>query len=284
MQETSIRWTTQSWNPVSGCEAVSPGCAHCYARALAEKKRGTPAFPNGFDLTLRPHKLREPLRLKTPSLIFVNSMSDLFWDQVDDVYRDKIVDVIEQTPQHLYQVLTKRHENLLRYSRRRKLPPNFWAGVTVEDQKRADARIETLSQVDVPIRFLSVEPALSLVDIRRWVEGKDNTFGGNGIQWAIWGGESGLHLTDPKTRLLRSCAIRDENGWASNPDKAAWPRALRDACVANGVPFFFKQWGGIRPTSAGHDLDGKRWEQYPTIPGTHYQTQQTEQLALGGIG
>jgi protein gp37 len=288
MQETLIRWTSLSWNPASGCEAVSPGCGHCYAKALAENKRGTPAFPNGFDLTIRPHKLREPFKQKTPSLIFVNSMSDLFWEKIDDDYRDKIVDVIEQTPQHQYQVLTKRHENMLRYSRRRKLPSNFWAGCTVEDQKRALERIPFLAQVDVPVRFLSVEPALSLVDIRPWVEGRNNGFGGDGIQWAIFGGESGLHLRDPKVRALRSVAELDAAGkWGPRADRADWPRALRDACTANGVPFFFKQWGGLRPTSGGHELDGQRWEQFPAVPSqavTGHRLHQAAQVSLPIIG
>jgi protein gp37 len=257
MNDTEIRWTTLTWNPMSGCESVSPGCKFCYARQLAEQKRGTLAFPNGFDLTVRPHKLTEPWKVKEPSLIFVNSMSDLFWDKVEESYRDKVVNVIESCPQHQFQVLTKRHENLVRYSQRRKLPPNFWAGVTVEDQQRADIRIPALLKVDVPIRFLSVEPALSLVDVRPWIRD---------LQWVIWGGESGTHLMDAKWRDLRGCASRDDKGgWAQRVDRMDWPRALRDVCAGAGVPFFFKQWGGVRPTSAGHELDGKRWEQFPGV-------------------
>lgn len=272
MNDTEIRWTTLTWNPCSGCEPVSPGCAHCYARSLAENKRGTLAFPNGFDLTMRPHKLNEPVKVKEPSLIFVNSMSDLFWERIPDSYRDRVVDVIEQTPQHQYQVLTKRHENMLRYSRRRKLPANFWAGVTVEDQKRADQRIPYLVQVDVPVRFISVEPALSLVDISQWAKQ---------IQWAIWGGESGCHLMDPKVRAVRGMADRDDRGkWSPRMDRAYWPRALRDVCLANGVAFFFKQWGGVRPTSAGHELDGKRWEQFPDVPALAVRSHRLQQASL----
>jgi protein gp37 len=257
MQLTAIRWTSSSWNPVSGCTQVSPGCRFCYARQLAENKRGTLAFPQGFDLMLRPWKLDEPRKVKAPSLIFVNSMSDLFLRDIPDSYRDKVVDVIEQTPQHCYQVLTKRHENLLRYSQRRKLPPNFWAGVTVEDQTRADLRVPYLVQVDVPVRFLSVEPALSSVDVSPWIDK---------LQWVIWGGESGSHLMDEKERAARGCSVRDAKGkWSPRPDRMDWPRLLRDQCVAAGVPFFFKQWGGARPGSGGHDLDGKRWEQFPKV-------------------
>jgi protein gp37 len=137
MNETGIIWTEITWNPVTGCELITSGCAFCYAKTLAEQRRG-PAFPNGFELTLRPHKLRDPIRIKEPSLIFVNSMSDLFWEQIDDAYRDRVLDTIEQTPRHQYQVLTKRPDVMLRYSRRRRLPSNFWAGVTIEEQKFVD--------------------------------------------------------------------------------------------------------------------------------------------------
>ena len=266
MNKTTIPWTEFTWNLVSGCEAVSPGCKFCYARVLAERFRGTAAFPNGFDLTSRPHKLTEPMKLKEPSFIFVDSMSDFFLDAVDDAYRDRIVDVIESTPQHQYQVLTKRHESMLRYSRRRRLPANFWAGVTAEDQARAELRIPYLLQVDVPVRCLSVEPALSMVDISGWVSGKNNAVGGDGLQWVIWGGESGLHLMDAKVRSLRGCAIRSECGkWSPRSDRMDWPRTLRDVCVENKIPFFFKQWGGVRPGSAGHELDGRKWEEIPDV-------------------
>ena len=268
MNKTTIPWTEFTWNLVSGCEAVSPGCKFCYARVLAERFRGTAAFPNGFDLTIRPHKLVEPLKLKGPSLIFVDSTSDLFWESVEDTYRDQIIDVIEATPQHQYQVLTKRHESMLRYSRRRRLPANFWAGVTAEDQARADLRIPCVLQVDVPVRFVSVEPALSMVDISGWVSGKNNAVGGDGLQWVIWGGESGSHLKDEKVRDLRGCAVRDERGrWSPRPARMDWPRALRDVCMKNDIPFFFKQWGGVRPASAGHELDGRTWEELPNVQG-----------------
>jgi protein gp37 len=268
MNDTAIRWTEHTWNPVSGCTPISPGCKFCYARTLAENKRGTPAFPNGFDITFRPHKLREPLKLKAPSLIFVNSTSDLFHVDISDAYRDQVVDVIEKTPQHQYQVLTKRADNLLRYSRRRPLPRNFWAGVTAEDQTRADARLADLILVEVPIRFVSIEPALGPVDLRPWVEQQDNAPGGPGLQWIIWGGESGSHLMDPAVRAARGCAVRDELGrWSPNPVAAAWADEVRTVCDANDVPFFFKQWGGARPGSAGHELDGRRYEEFPRVAG-----------------
>jgi len=130
MNSTSINWTDRTWNPVGGCEKVSEGCQNCYAESIAEKFRGGKAFPDGFGLTLRPHKLSEPLRLRTPSLIFVNSMSDLFWEQIPDTYRDRMFDIIEQTPRHEYQVLTKRPEKMLAYAERRgtPYPANFWGG------------------------------------------------------------------------------------------------------------------------------------------------------------
>ena len=197
MNKTSILWTEATWNPMSGCEEVSEGCKYCYARRLAEDKRGTRAFPDGFDLTFRPHKLAEPRALKSPALIFVNSMSDLFYEKIPDSYRDKIIDVMEQTPQHEYQVLTKRPELMLHYSRRRKLPRNFWAGVTVEHERMIE-RIDILRQVDVEIRLISAEPLLSaLPDLNL-----------DGIHWIISAGESGRHLWDavPPNAARSSCA------------------------------------------------------------------------------
>ena len=137
MNKTGIGWTDQSWNPVSGCKKISTGCAFCYACAIAEPKRGTRAYPNGFDLTLRPHKLNEPKTEPGNQRIFVNSMSDLFWDKVPDDFRDQILNVIELTPQHQFLVLTKRPDIMLTYSQRRPLPPNFWAGVSIENQRWA---------------------------------------------------------------------------------------------------------------------------------------------------
>jgi len=268
VNETGISWTQLTWNPASGCAKVSPGCKYCYAETLSENKRGTPGFPNGFELTLRPHKLREPYRLKQPSMVFVNSMSDLFWDAIDDGYRDQVLDVIEGTPQHEYQVLTKRADNLLRYSRRRPLPRNFWAGVSAENQELLDERAEVLRQVKAEIRFLSLEPALGEMDVSPHVAGRNNQIGGDGIQWVIWGGESGLHLLRPEILEKRGAAIREPSGpgWQARPDRIAWARLVRDACAAAGVPFFFKQWGGPRSHSGGMQLDGRTHAEYPRLP------------------
>jgi len=272
MNETAIAWTTLTWNVFSGCIKVDEGCKHCYAETLAEQKRGTRAFPNGFDLTLRIHKLREPLRVREPSLIFVNSMSDLFLseqDGVTDALRDQILDVIEQCPQHEFQVLTKRVGELLRYSRRRPLPPNFWAGVTVASPRNYD-RVDTLRQVDAEVRFLSVEPLLhDLEDLDV-----------SGLQWVITGGESGLHLRDPRILAKRGLAERGPDGrWCARAARVPWVRRIRDRCLAGGVAFFHKQWGGVRPHSAGRELDGRTWDQFPRLPGAE-RTPRQARLSL----
>lgn len=271
MNNTEIRWTEKTWNPASGCVKVSPGCKHCYAETIAENKRGTRAFPNGFDLTLRPHKMREPYAIKEPSLVFVNSMSDLFWEEIPDSYRDQVVDVIADTPQHEYQVLTKRHENMLRYSRRRKLPPNFWAGVSVENQEWADKRIPVLLQVEAEIRFLSAEPIVDHIDFRPFVTGRNNKIGGDGIQWAIFGGESGTHISRDDVRLKRGLVEKRDGAWMPRPDRMHWARDMRDACVENATAFFFKQWGGPRSTSGGKMLDDRTWEEWPRLPAKQTQ-------------
>jgi protein gp37 len=265
LNETGIIWTEKTFNPFSGCKKISPGCIYCYAYTLAENKRGTPAFPNGFDLTIRKDKkFREPLSIKEPSLIFVNSMSDFFLRDEEfgldpgtmDSHRDRVLDIMEQTS-HEYQVLTKRPDEMLRYSRRRKLPPNFWAGVSVDVQRYAD-RIDILRQVDAEIRFISAEPILShlVLDL-------------SGIHWVIGGGESGTHLIKPDIRSSRSMADYDActKKWTPRPDRYHWAQDLRDQCVAQSVKFFWKQWGGLKPTSAGRDLDGRTWDEFPRLPG-----------------
>lgn len=255
MNETGIIWTQATWNPASGCERITPGCKYCYALTLAEQKRGTRAFPNGFDLTIRPHKLVEPFRRRQPSLIFVNSMSDLFWEAIPNDYRDQIVDVIEQTPQHQYQVLTKRPDAMLAYSRRRQLPPNFWAGVTIESNLYAD-RADVLRKVKAEIRFVSAEPILdelSKLDL-------------TDIQWLITGGESGLHLKDPAIRARRGLAEPIAGKWRPMPSRYHWVTDLRDWAAKMSVSFLHKQWGGLRPTSAGRLVDGRTWDEIPKHP------------------
>lgn len=257
MNVTAIEWTDVTWNPASGCQKVSAGCKYCYAETLSEQKRGTRAFPNGFGLTIRPHKLDEPRRLRRPSMVFVNSMSDLFWEAIPADYRDRVVDVIEATPQHQYQVLTKRPHLMRDYSRRRRLPANLWAGTTVESQAVA-GRADVLREVDASTRFLSIEPMLTRFD--------DPAALVWGIDWVIVGGESGLHLRDPQIRAARSLVERDERGrWVPRPERLDWVRDIRDACAASGAAFFLKQWGGPTPKSGGSDLDGRQWKEFPAV-------------------
>ena len=252
MNNTQISWTDLSWNPASGCQPVSEGCRYCYAKLLAERKRGTRAFPNGFNLTIRPHKLNEPFKIKKPSRVFVNSMSDLFWDEIPTEYIDKVVDVIEQTPQHHYQILTKRVERMVEYSKKRILPDNFWAGVTVEREDMA-YRIDMLRQVSVKTRFVSAEPLL----------GPISHINLDGISWVIVGGESGSHLHNHEAQISHGLVHKTENVWEIQSDKLEWVRDIRDACLNAGIAFFFKQWGGLIPTSNGKLLDGKEYHEIP---------------------
>jgi protein gp37 len=257
MNETTIEWTDATWNPMSGCEVISEGCKYCYAKTLADNKRGTAAFPNGFDLTIRPHKLSEPERLKLPSRIFVNSMSDLFWEKVPDDYRLRIIDVISRTPQHQYQVLTKRPEKMLEVNRKLGgFPDNFWAGVSVENARNL-WRMDILRQVNASIRFISAEPLIGPLD------GLDLT----GIHWVITGGESGLHLTDEHVRARRSLTEPVNGKWTPMVDRVQWIRDIRDACEASSVSFIHKQWGGLRPKSGGRELDGVIHDGYPRPAG-----------------
>jgi protein gp37 len=254
MNETAINWTKHTWNPVSGCTPVSEGCKYCYARTLAERMRGTPAFPNGFDLTVRPHKLNEPAQLKQPSMIFVNSMSDLFWEQVPDTYRHQVVNVIEGNPQHTFQVLTKRPELMLEFSRQRKLPPNFWAGVTVESA-RTLPRLDVLRRVKADVRFVSIEPLLTRLPRKQ--------LNLSGIQWVIVGGESGTHLRDPEICEKRGLAMNVFGKWVPRPSRKVWVREIQEACIRYKALFWLKQWGGKKPHSAGCELDGQIWQEKP---------------------
>lgn len=260
MNETGIVWSERTWNPFSGCQKVSQGCKYCYAETLAENYRGTKAFPNGFDLTLRPHKLKEPFALKEPTLIFANSMSDLFWDKVPNEFRHKVIDVIEQTPQHEYQVLTKRPDIMLAFSKERKLPPNFWAGTTIEDQA-AMFRMDVLRQVDAEIKWVSMEPLLSAIEFK---PGDLDS-----ISWIITGGESGNHLYNGEICEKRALVRynRTKKKWEVREDREDWIRTIRDECIASGVKFFHKQWGGNYPEAAGRHLDGKFWSEIPRLPG-----------------
>src|SRR5215207_4849303 len=230
---SAIEWTEATWNPVTGCDQVSPGCAHCYAKTFAERWRGIPGHPyeQGFQLRLWPERLDQPLRWKRPRTIFVNSMSDLFHERIPEAFIQRVFEVMAGADWHVFQILTKRHERLAELAPSLPWPPNVWMGVSIENRRfvhRADCRRE----VPAAVRFISAEPLLGPL------EGLDLT----GIDWLIAGGESG-----PGHRPMR----------------VEWVRELRDRCVAEEVAFFFKQWGGIRPKSGGRTLDGRTWDETP---------------------
>lgn len=241
--QTKIEWTEMTWNPTVGCTKVSPGCKHCYAETMAHRLQamGTPGYENGFDLTLLPSRLQEPLRRKTPTVYFVNSMSDLFHEDVPFGFIDRVFATINKADQHTFQVLTKRADRMVEYFSSRTVPPNAWLGVSVEDRKYGVPRIALLRKVKAPVRFLSVEPLLE--DL-----GKINL---KGIHWVIVGGESGSR---------------------SRPMEAGWAERIQEQCEGAGVAFFFKQWGawgedGIRRSKRanGRLLKGRAWDEIPTL-------------------
>lgn len=272
MQETRIAWTDMTWNPMSGCRRISPGCRHCYAETFAERKRGTPAFPIGFDPMTRPHKLREPMREKSGKLIFVNSMSDFFLEDFDDEFRDRVVATINATPHHRYQILTKREDTMVRYWSTRRVPRNVWAGVTIESNtfiRRADA----LRRVDASVRFLSLEPLLSpMPDLEL-----------DGIHWVIVGGESGTHLANnEKVRDRRALVRREGRRWVPREDRREWIEDIAQRCREAGVAFFFKQWGGIRPDSCGCGLGDAEPKAFPSFAGAMPDRSATMSLPIVG--
>lgn len=241
--QSSIEWTEQTWNPTTGCTKVSPGCKHCYAEVMARRLHamGAPGYENQFTLALHENRLNQPLTRKKPTTYFVNSMSDLFHEDVPDTFLDRVFSIIKATPQHTYQILTKRAERLPEYFSKRMCPQNVWLGVSVEDRKYGVPRIGYLRKVDTRIRFLSIEPLLE--DLGR-IDLRD-------IHWVIVGGESG-HKARP---------MRQE--WAENVQAQA---------EVAGAAFFFKQWGGWgsdgvkRPKKAnGRFFLGRTWDNYPEV-------------------
>lgn len=238
-----IEWTEQTWNPVTGCIKVSPGCKHCYAETMAKRLQamGAPGYANGFQLSLLPERLSQPLRRRKPTMYFVNSMSDLFQDGVPTEFIDQVMDVIRATPQHTYQILTKRSSNMREYFLTRAVPDNAWLGASVEDKKYGKPRIPDLVAIKAKTRFLSIEPLLE--DIGRIPL--------KGIHWVIVGGESG-----PGAR----------------PMKKEWAVNIRNQCVTRGVDFFFKQWGAWgadgkhrNKKANGRRLEGKVWDMIPAV-------------------
>uniref|UniRef100_A0A6M3LL05 Uncharacterized protein n=1 Tax=viral metagenome TaxID=1070528 RepID=A0A6M3LL05_9ZZZZ len=261
MNKTAIVWTDFSWNLWSGCTPVSEGCRYCYARTLAERLRGSPGFPNGFELTMRPHKLREPARLNRKvgqvdgarAMVFVCSTSDFFYEAVGDATRELALEAMTACTNLTFQVLTKRPSAAQEYFTHRPVPPNVWLGVTVENASHYD-RIDRLVTIDAPIRFISAEPLL----------GELNDLPLDGIDWVIVGGESGQHLQDKDTRLKRSLVCKPLGKWVPRGHRMDWVRSIRDQCDAADVAFLFKQWGGLKPHSAGRTLDGRTYTEYPT--------------------
>ena len=234
---TQIEWTDATWNPVTGCSKITPGCDFCYAERFSERFRGVEGHPfeDGFDLTLRPGRLKQPLQWRQPRRIFVNSMSDLFHKDVPVTFIDSVFDTMEEADWHTYQALTKRSSLLVRYLRRRygqrRAPAHIWLGVSVEDEHNV-VRLRHLKAAQASVKFVSFEPLLASVgpiDLR-------------GIDWAIVGGESG-----PPAR----------------PMAEEWAVEIRDQCKRDKVAFFFKQWGGFRPKSGGRLLNGREWNEYP---------------------
>jgi protein gp37 len=233
---TNIEWTDATWNPVTGCTKISAGCDHCYAERFSERFRGTRG-QTGFDLTLRPERLEQPLRWRTPRMIFVNSMSDLFHKEIPQEFIARVFDTMEAAPWHTFQVLTKRSSLMRDFLRKRygarRAPRHIWCGVSVEDGTKT-SRIRHLREAPAGVRFLSIEPLIGPVGKLDLTE----------IDWVIVGGESG-----PGARAM----------------KERWALDIRDQCRAANVAFFFKQWGGLRPKAGGRELDGREWNDFPQL-------------------
>jgi len=239
--KTSIEWTEQTWNPAVGCSKVSPGCAHCYAEVMARRLKAmrVKGYENGFRLTLLPRRLEEPIRRKQPTVYFVNSMSDLFHEEIPDSYLRQVMAVMRQASIHTFQILTKRAERMAEFLRLEKPPRNVWVGVTVENRAHGLPRLDALRRISAPIRFVSAEPLLEdlgEIDLA-------------GVDWVIVGGESG-----PKAR----------------PMKREWVLNIKRQCDEQGVDFFFKQWGGWGPDGQkrskkhnGRMLEGRNWGAAP---------------------
>lgn len=232
--KSKIEWTQSTWNPVTGCTKISPGCKHCYAERMAKRLQamGQPNYADGFSLSVHPHVAEAPLAWKTPQVIFVNSMSDLFHKDVPLDFVLQVFDVMNRASWHQFQILTKRSGRLLRVARSLPWAENIWMGVSVETE-RYKSRVDDLRQTRATVKFLSLEPLLGpLPDLNL-----------SGIDWVIVGGESG-----PRAR----------------PIEEEWVVDIRNQCVAASVPFFFKQWGGTNKKKAGRMLQGRTWDEMPT--------------------
>lgn len=241
MNATAIEWTEKTWNPVIGCDKISSGCKNCYAAAMAKRLQamGQKDYVNGFQLNILPERLNQPILEKKPSMFFVNSMSDLFHEDIPDEYIEQVISVMIQTPRHIYQVLTKRAKNMEKFFKTHTVPENMWIGVTVEDQP-SKYRIDHLKNIQATTRFLSIEPLLEDLGELDFSD----------IHWVIVGGESGVQ---------------------ARPMQESWAINIKNQCERDTVPFFFKQWGtwGVdlvrrSKKNNGKTLQGKVWKQYPS--------------------
>lgn len=235
MNKSAIEWTETTWNPITGCTKISDGCKNCYAERFAKRLQamGNRSYRNGFDLTLHPHLLSKPKDIKKPSLIFANSMSDIFHESVPFSYIVSIFDVIHSCPQHIFQILTKRSSRMLNLSSTLDWPDNLIMGVTIESNKY-NYRADNLRKTNAIYKFISFEPLLTDVSCTNI----------DSIDWVIVGGES---------------------GHGARPIDPSWVMNLRDKSLRLDIPFFFKQWGGANKKKAGKQLDGKTWLQYPEV-------------------
>lgn len=244
---SGIEWTESTWNPVTGCNKISPGCKHCYAERMAERLRamGQANYRNGFQLTLQPHMVELPLHWAKPQTIFVNSMSDLFHDDVPLEFIQMVFATMSKAHWHRFQVLTKRSRRLLSISDRLTWPANVWMGVSVENADYIE-RIDELRDTGAMVKFLSLEPLLGpLLNLKL-----------NGIDWVIVGGESG-----PGAR----------------PMLQEWVVSIQEQCLSADIPFFFKQWGGVNKKKAGRTLNGRTWDQMPPLVS---QSNKSNQISL----
>ena len=240
---SNIEWTEKTWNPVTGCTKISPGCKYCYAETMSKRLQlmGARGYKNGFKLTLLPERLEQPLKRKKPTIYFVNSMSDLFQEAVPFDFIDKVMGVIDETPWHTYQILTKRSDIMAKYFSARLVPDNAWLGVSVEDKQYGKPRIKALQKIKAATRFLSIEPLLE--DLGR-LNLKE-------VHWVIVGGESGSK---------------------ARPMEEAWVMNVKSQCEAQNVDFFFKQWGawgvdGVKRSKKanGRKLSGRTWDSIPLV-------------------
>ncbi len=243
-----IEWTEQTWNPSAGCTKISAGCKNCYAETMAVRLQamGVGGYENGFKFSTVPQRLSEPLKRKKPTVYFVNSMSDIFHEDMPEDYLNKIFEVIRQTPHHTYQILTKRADRMFRYLSNKEIPENIWLGVTVENKKEGVPRIDKLRKLKASVLFLSIEPLLE--DL-----GQINL---ENIDWVIVGGESGRK---------------------ARPMEKKWVLNIKQQCEENNIAFFFKQWGTWGADKVkrnkkinGKEIDGKIWQQYPETIARQY--------------